>query len=141
METMDNIRLQVNAVIEDVNSTHDIDELIECRFRLQTILFTIQEAESKEHRNYLDAENARKTEEVRLKLYYVNKENISMNKAEPKAFEAVNTLRELEIYFDAEWKRIKGYRYTIDGFIGAIQQKVAHLRKEHELSLLREGTT
>lgn len=131
------LRNEIVALKNTASGTYNIDDLMEIRENLDSIAFTMQETQSGYYAGVLNATEAIKVYERRI-IERETSVGLAFNRAETKAkletSELRNALREVEIAYED----VKGLRFTLKDYLDGLRQRIAHLRKEEEISRVRE---
>lgn len=120
----------IKKIIADANKETDINRLIDLNMRLSGYLFYLSEEETAAHKAALDAYNERK----QFEAMHVIQSTEAVSKSEKRAIVESKQLRSIEAATEAIYQHIKNIRYSGSGFVDVLQQKIAFLRREDELS-------
>lgn len=137
-ENIRNCRNELIAIAEEIRTSPDINYLIDNNLEMRQRQFYIQEQEALAYSNLMNARNVREVFEKRSISDKIN-EGMSGNKAELLTRSDSQGMRAAENALEAEHNDWKGLRFTVDSFCDAAQQKIAALRKEHEVESMRQN--
>lgn len=136
-EQIRDCRNELVMIADEIKNSSDINHLIDNNLEMRQRQFYIQEMESKAYSDLMTARGAR---ELFEKTTYLDKlSEMSANKAEIIAKAEAQKMKALENMLEAEHNDWKGLRFTVDSFCDAAQQKIAALRKEHEVESMRQN--
>jgi hypothetical protein len=137
-EEVAELRRRVVALKDASDAETSIAELLAMRDQMNSISFTLQESEAAYNRMRLNSEHFYKESERRLieKL----SDAMPVNRAEVKAKLTTLEIRKIHIDASALYEDFKGLRFVVKESVEGLQQRIAVLRREEELSRMRESS-
>ena len=132
------LRTRLKELKEGSDSESDINELLRMKDEMNAICFTLQENEAAYYRMRLSSEHFYKESERRL-IERLS-EAMAVNRAEVKAKLTTLEVRKMHIDAAALHEDFKGLRFVAKESVEGIQQRVAVLRRDEEISRQRESS-
>ena len=132
------LRTRLKELKEESDSESDINELLRMKDEMNAICFTLQENEAAYNRMRLQSEHFYKESE--RKLIEKLSEAMAVNRAEVKAKLTTLEVRKMHIDAAALYEDFKGLRFVAKESVEGIQQRVAVLRRDEEVSRMRESS-
>jgi hypothetical protein len=132
------LRTRLKELKGESDSESDINELLRMKDEMNAICFTLQENEAAYYRMRLSSEHFYKESERRL-IERLS-EAMAVNRAEVKAKLTTLEVRKMHIDAAALHEDFKGLRFVAKESVEGIQQRVAVLRRDEEISRQRESS-
>jgi hypothetical protein len=126
---------EIKNLIRLSNTTTVINDLIEYNMKIAGYMVYLSQTEADLLKQKLIAYNERKEFEAN----YVITSDEGVTKAEKYAIVKSKPLRDKEIETEYSWQKAKGFRTQVNEFMETLRQKIAALRKEHDLNKFQQG--